>query len=160
MQDGSSLTLKSKPTLDLSWKGVQYHCDRICMYLQQVSIQFNLVAAIARGGLVPATCIAQTLGIRDVVAIPVSSYDKNGTPTYPPQFGCGVNEKYLRSLNSYSTILIDDIVDSGATMILLNQYMPLAVKCTIVAKTGAEKIVNFYGTEVARDVWVNFPWEK
>lgn len=160
MPAGNSPILKSRPTLNIGWRGMQVHCETISRYLKRVEVRFDTVVAIARGGLVPATCIAQEMKIRDISTISVSSYSNQGEPTYPPQFGSDVSEKFLKSLNSYSTILVDDIIDTGATMALLNQYMPLAVKCVVVAKTGSEKMVNFYGQEVTRDVWVNFPWEK
>lgn len=160
MPAGNSPILKSRPVLNIGWRGMQVHCETISRYLKQVQVKFDIVVAIARGGLVPAACIAQEMQIRDVLTVSVSSYSNDGEPTYPPQFGPYVNDKFLKSLNSYSTILVDDIVDSGATMALLNQYMPLAVKCVVIAKTGSEKMVNFYGAETARDVWVNFPWEK
>jgi len=133
--------------------GVQ---DAISRAVPKLQIHtFERLLAVTRGGLVPTALIGNALNIRDIDCIGAISYTggvKKGTavvnrPPSPEEF------------NNPKTLIVDDITDTGATMIVLSRIYPNATKFAVVAKPLGIPHVNGFVVNVNQDVWVNFPWE-
>ena len=109
------------------------------------------IVGIARGGLVPATIVARELEIRLIDTFCVSSYDhqtrgKVDVLKAPPGSGEG-------------WLIIDDLVDTGATAKVVRDALPNAHFATIYAKPTGRPLVDTYITEVSQDTWIHFPWD-
>ncbi|MCP4923359.1 MAG: xanthine phosphoribosyltransferase [bacterium] len=114
---------------------------------------FEGVIGVARGGLVPATIIANALGIKKVIAFSISSYDSNG------------QQRELVVLDSVTDkekkwLVIDDLVDSGATLEKVSQYLPESYFAVLYAKPQGKSKTDVFVKEVSQDTWVVFPWEE
>jgi len=111
------------------------------------------VIAITRGGLVPAAIVARELDVRLVDTICVTTYDEQsqGESEILKGFsGEGKGEGYL---------LIDDLVDTGATAKIVKELVPNAHFATVYAKPAGRPLVDTYITEVSQDTWIRFPWD-
>ena len=111
------------------------------------------IIAITRGGLVPAAVIARELEIRIVDTICVNSYDEQsqGEPKLLKETAeKGDGEGFL---------LIDDLVDTGATAKIVKASVPKAHFATVYAKPAGRPLVDTFITEVSQDTWIRFPWD-
>jgi xanthine phosphoribosyltransferase len=56
-------------------------------------------------------------------------------------------------------LIVDDLVDTGATAKVVRELMPGAHFATIYAKPAGKPLVDTYVTEVSQDTWIMFPWD-
>lgn len=114
--------------------------------------RYHYLVAITRGGLIPAGLLAQALNIPLVDTIAVQSRAPDGSPT-PPRILLGPR---LGTLGP-DALVIDDIVDSGATFRLLQSYHPNATYAALYGRGSRSRALigcTIYGKE-----WLHFPWE-
>jgi xanthine phosphoribosyltransferase len=114
---------------------------------------FAGIVAVTRGGLVPAAIIARELECRLVESLSITTYDEQirGRPvvTKPPS-AAGDGAGFL---------VIDDLVDTGATAAVIRDLLPRAVFGCLYAKPAGRPLVDHFVTEVPQDTWVLFPWD-
>jgi len=113
------------------------------------------IVAVTRGGLIPAAIIARELDLRLVDSVCVITYRDEyevGEPKVlkapDPAFGDGEG-----------CLLIDDLVDSGATARTVRGLLPKAHFATVYAKPKGMPLVDTFVTEVSQDTWILFPWD-
>jgi len=56
-------------------------------------------------------------------------------------------------------LIIDDLVDSGATARLVRMALPKALFGCLYAKPQGQAVVDLFVAEVAQDTWILFPWD-
>ncbi len=114
---------------------------------------FTGIVAITRGGLIPAAIIGRELDCRLIESVSVLTYDEEqrGSPvvTKPPT-AAGDGAGFL---------IVDDLVDTGATARLVRGLLPRAHFATVYAKPAGRPMVDTYITEVSQDTWILFPWD-
>ncbi len=113
------------------------------------------IIAITRGGLVPAAIIARELEIRMIDTVCVSSYDHQNQREAMVLKGtegsnAGDGEGWL---------IIDDLVDTGKTAVIVRKMLPKAHFATVYAKPAGRPLVDTFITEVSQDTWIHFPWD-
>ena len=113
---------------------------------------FKRLIIITRGGLVPAAIVARELDIHLIETVCVVSYDwqTQGEATL------------LKSVegDGDGDLIIDDLVDTGGTAILVRKLLPKAHFATVYAKPAGRPHVDTYITEVSQDTWILFPWDS
>jgi len=111
------------------------------------------IVAVTRGGLIPAAIIARELECRLIESVSIVTYDdeNRGEPqvTKPPA-AAGDGTGFL---------IIDDLVDSGATAKVVRGLLPKAHFATVYAKPAGKAMVDTFITEVSQDTWILFPWD-
>ena len=109
------------------------------------------IVAVARGGLVPAAILAEELEIALVETLCIASYDgmRRGEPRIVKGLA-GPGDGLL---------VIDDIVDSGATARLVRELLPGAHLASVYAKPEGRPFADSVAREVGQSVWIVFPWE-
>ena len=119
---------------------------------------FDAVVAIARGGLGPAAIVARELNIRTVETVAVKSYDHQNQgeirvlkPISP--------EIISRAKAGGKILIVDDLVDTGATARVVREMLPGAHFATVYAKPKGRELVDTFITEVSQDTWIFFPWD-
>jgi xanthine phosphoribosyltransferase len=114
---------------------------------------FTGIVAITRGGLIPAAIIARELDCRIVESVSVLSYEEEerGAPVVrKPPAAAGDGTGFL---------IVDDLVDTGATGRVVRALLPRAHFATVYAKPAGRPVVDTYITEVSQDTWILFPWD-
>ena len=113
------------------------------------------VVAITRGGLVPATILARELELRYVDTLCIATYDEKSIGDInlikAPEEACADKGE--------GWLLVDDLVDTGATMKEARKLLHNAHVATVYAKPGGLEFVDTYVHDVAQNVWVFFPWD-
>ena len=141
---------KSTKAFPVSWQ--ELHRDSKALAWRLVDLgSWQGIVAIARGGLVPATIIARELEIRLIETICVSSYDH--------QTRGRVKILSAPDTDGESWLIIDDLVDTGATAKAVRERLPKAHFAAVYAKPAGRPMVDTFITEVSQDTWIHFPWD-
>ena len=140
----------------MSWD--QFHRDaRALAWRLSGAGPFSAVVAVTRGGLVPAAVVARELGIRVIETVCVASYeyDKQGQITVLK----GVGPSISGSNSGAGVLIVDDLVDTGATAKVVREMLPKAHFATVYAKPAGRPMVDTFVTEVSQDTWIYLPWD-
>ena len=111
------------------------------------------IVAVTRGGLIPAAIVARELECRLVESVSVVAYDEEipGPPmVVKPPAAAGDGSGFL---------VVDDLVDTGATIRAVRALLPRAHYACIYAKPAGRDSIDTYITEVSQDTWILFPWD-
>src|SRR5690606_26012137 len=107
---------------------------------------------------VPAAIIARELNIRVIESVSVKSYDHQSqgkVRVIKP-----INADLIAADAAGEKILIvDDLVDTGATARVVRDMLPNAHLATVYAKPQGRDLVDSFITEVSQDTWIFFPWD-
>ena len=123
---------------------------------------FTGIVAITRGGLIPAAIIARELDLRLVESVSIVAYAAEGGATLadeqqsvPP----AVIKPPAAAGDGAGFLIVDDLVDTGATARVVRALLPRAHFAAIYAKPAGREMVDSFVTEVSQDTWILFPWD-
>ncbi|SON56091.1 Xanthine phosphoribosyltransferase [Hartmannibacter diazotrophicus] len=143
----------------VSWD--QFHRDaRALAWRLSGQGEWSAIVCITRGGLVPAAIVARELGIRVIETVGVASYHE-----YKEQGSLQVLKPVdpeiikLGEGGGSQVLIIDDLVDTGATARVVREMLPKAHFATVYAKPKGRPLVDTFVTEVSQDTWIYFPWD-
>jgi xanthine phosphoribosyltransferase len=151
------LTVPQQKSFPVTWD--QFHRDsRALAWRLMGQGSFDAVVAIARGGLVPAAIVARELNIRVVESVALKSYD------HQAQGNIRVLKPMSQQIldlakNGSKVLIVDDLVDTGATARVVRDMLPGAHFATVYAKPKGREMVDTFITEVSQDTWIFFPWD-
>ena len=154
--------------MHLQWGDVEWACQHIVEQLK--GEKFDMIVPIVRGGMIPAVIISELLGLKRVH--PVKIQLRDGVD--------GLNDigEWVEMVEKPLNILVvDDIMDSGATIDVMQEAFVLRSKesrssCKFVAMLSNDdaKPKYFQPSAITRgitiqkdsdpDLWVVFPWDK
>jgi xanthine phosphoribosyltransferase len=147
---------KWQKSFPVSWD--QFHRDaRALAWRLSAAGPFSAVVAVTRGGLVPAAVVARELGIRVIETVCVASYeyDKQGEIQVLKGIASGIAGKD----GGKGVLIVDDLVDTGATARVVREMLPKAHFATVYAKPAGRPLVDTFVTEVSQDTWIYLPWD-
>jgi xanthine phosphoribosyltransferase len=151
------MTQTTQKSFPVTWD--QFHRDsRALAWRLSGEGPFEAVVAIARGGLVPAAIVARELNIRTVESVAIKSYDHQN------QGQIKVLKPMAQAIldvakNGGKVLIVDDLVDTGATARIVRDMLPGAHFATVYAKPMGREMVDTFITEVSQDTWIFFPWD-
>lgn len=151
------VTAPREKAFPVSWD--QFHRDARALAWRLASAgPFNAIVAITRGGLVPAAIVARELEVRVIETVSIASYHD-----YKTQGGLKVLKAIAPEVSSLDEgakiLIVDDLVDTGATAKLVREMLPKAHFATVYAKPLGRPLVDTFITEVSQDTWIYFPWD-
>jgi len=140
----------------VSWQELHRDCKALAWKLVAGG-PWRGIVAVTRGGLIPAGIIARELELRIIDTVSVATYqDKQ----------IGDRSNVLKPLASSTLdapgprwLIIDDLVDTGATAKIVRAMLPGAHFATVYAKPAGKPLVDTYVTETSQDTWIMFPWD-
>lgn len=137
-------------TLPLSWEDVHRDTRILAGMLAELPA-FCGIVAVTRGGLVPAAILSRELDIHLVETVCVSTYDDRDIR----------DPQVLKTLagDGANWLVVDDLVDTGATLQVLRGMLPKAHFATVYAKPKGQPLVDTFATVFAQSTWIAFPWE-
>ncbi len=141
----------------VSWD--QFHRDaRALAWRLTAAGPFDAIVTITRGGLVPAAIVARELGTRVIETVCIASYHD-----YKTQGGLqvlkGIAPDVAKFGEGKGILVIDDLVDTGATAKVVREMLPHAHFATVYAKPLGRPLIDTFITEVSQDTWIYFPWD-
>ena len=141
-------------TFPVSWEELHRNARALAWRLLELG-PFEGVVAITRGGLVPAAMLARELDLRLIETVCITTYRGHDA---------GDSEllkapKEATAVEGEGWLIVDDLVDTGATARIVRELIPKAHFATIYAKPAGRPMVDTYVTEVSQDTWILFPWD-
>lgn len=124
--------------MKLGWSNIELQVDMLVNKIKRTRFEFDKIATVTRGGLVPARLVADKFDIKIILV------DKKKIPE--------------------NTLFVDDIYDTGNTF---NRVLPMAkhprkfLYATLVARKGVpypKQLV--YGQSTKGKEYVVFPWDS
>jgi len=116
------------------------------------------IIAVTRGGLVPAAVVARELEIRVIDTVSVASYEHMSI--HESRVLKGLSPEVTKNRAGPSRwLIVDDLVDTGATAKVVRELLPEAHFAAVYAKPAGKPMVDTYVTEVSQDTWIMFPWD-
>lgn len=114
---------------------------------------FRGIVAITRGGMIPAAIVARELDVRLIETVCVVTYQDEtiGVPE--------VTKLPAAAGDGTGFLIVDDLVDTGATAQIVRGLLPAAHFATLYAKPAGRPLVDSFITEVSQDTWILFPWD-
>ena len=143
----------SSRTLKVDWSRFHKDVGTLSEILAKKG-PFERLVAITRGGLGPATLLAQMLDIKMVDTICISSYDDK-----IQRAGVPVLHKGLEG-DGAGWLVVDDLADSGRTLASVRQMLPKAHIATVYGKPEGSPMVDSLAVPVEQSVWLIFPWDE
>jgi uncharacterized protein len=142
--------------LTLSWDDLHNLIFDLSQKIQKEEHQFDLIVAIARGGL----SISHILS--DFLKLPITSFTISSYLDLQQKKAPEISFHIGNKLHNKRILLVDDVSDSGKTFIRGIEYLKELgaedVKtAAIFTKPWTEFIPDFYDKET--DAWVIFPFE-
>jgi xanthine phosphoribosyltransferase len=136
----------------ISSEQVEAACRQIAQTIRAHNPKDYRLVAVSRGGLMPTALVAHYLNYKDILFIRLSSYsdDKERSEIIDT-----TTDKIPDTPNTY---IIDDICDSGETLLYLRKKYPHAKIYTLINKNPHIK-PDFAPITEPQDLWINFPWE-
>jgi len=142
----------------VSWD--QFHRDsRALAWRLSSAGPFEAVVCITRGGLVPAAIVARELGIRLIETVCIASYTHTSQGDLTVLKGVSPAIVAQGGGDGMGVLIVDDLVDTGATAKIVRGLLPRAHFATVYAKPMGRPMVDTFITEVSQDTWIYFPWD-
>ncbi len=146
----------------VKWDEAQRHAKALAwrVHDKHPDAPWKIVIAVARGGATPAMIIARELGIRPMAFVSVKSYGefaKRGEPVITCD--AGADARTLMGPKGEYALIVDDLVDTGATFRALRARYPKASYVALYAKPEGESTADEYFIRVSQDTWIFLPWD-
>jgi xanthine phosphoribosyltransferase len=150
-------TAAQQKSFPVTWD--QFHRDSRALAWRLAGLgTFDALVGITRGGLVPAAIVSRELNIRTIETVSVKSYDYQAQGEI--RVLKAVSDEIMGMHKAGKKVLIvDDLVDTGATARVVRDMLPGAHFATVYAKPKGREMVDTFITEVSQDTWIYFPWD-
>ena len=145
--------------INYSYEEIENLCKDISKKIKISKFKVDYILGVSVGGLVPSVLLARLLKTKKIMSVAISSYEKKKQKELKLLIA---PDKSL--LKGKKVLIVDDICDSGNTIIFLENLLKTckvkSVKCaTIFLNKEHHKITpDYYGKVVSK--WVGFPWDK
>jgi xanthine phosphoribosyltransferase len=141
----------------------QLHRDARALAWRLIDLgPFAGIVAITRGGLIPAAIIARELDVRLVETVSIVAYAAGSSGTLIEEERRGppvVIKPPVAAGDGTGFLIVDDLVDTGATARVVRALLPRAHFAAVYAKPEGRDAVDSFITEVSQDTWILFPWD-
>ncbi|MCM2344268.1 MAG: xanthine phosphoribosyltransferase [Alphaproteobacteria bacterium] len=136
----------------VTWDEIQGRCLELARQILQTGKTYKKILVITRGGMFPAGILARELDIRHIETVCIDTYDSQtrGEPVLLKEPAADYTKNVL---------VVDDLVDTGATLTMLRGMLTDSLVVTIFAKPEGEALVDLYHEKIEQNIWVRFPWD-
>ncbi len=151
-----------KTTL-VSWEDVVRWSRGLASKIKASGYMPDVIIAVARGGYVPARLVCDFLTINNLVSI----QSQHWTEAAKAEERAIIKYPYKIDLSDSKALLVDDIVDTGESLLLAKNYIqknwnPSEVRIAVLQwiSSAAKFRPDYYFMEVKEWVWFQYPWTR
>lgn len=151
------------PVKLVTWDEIVQWTRGLAKKIKDSGYKPDIVVAVARGGFVPARLICDFLGIDNLISI----QSQHWTEAAKKAERALIKFKYKLDLSGYKVLLVDDIVDTGESLILaknfiLREWRPSELRIATLQWISpvAKLKPDYYYIEVKEWVWFQYPWTR
>ena len=116
----------------LTWDDINSLVNKLANEVSQAAVPPLYITGLPRGGLIPAVMLSHKLNIPFV------------------------NISLIRALPAVDVLVVDDIADSGETLLQYKAYQTAVLHY----KLQSEATPTYYAEEVENDSWIVYPFER
>ncbi len=148
--------------LILSWEEIETDCQKLSKKIRR---QIDLMVAITKGGLPPATILANKfLNNPHIITLQLEEISKEGQADYKAKKVNVVSPLNTYPIKNKNVLIIDDVADSGQTLKqaidLVKDHSPASIlTAALHYKPRSHTKPDIYSRKIADDVWIVYPWE-
>lgn len=142
-------------TIDISWQQIENEVNKIANSILSKKDTFDVVIGLSRGGLIPGVMLSHKLNLPFVSLV------------WQTRDGSKKDKKLLKQYNKETTLVIDDLIDSGKTFHEVLEVAPKVKYAALFNKLSSNSEYEYYtkhldycGSVLYNDNrWLIFPWE-
>ena len=129
--------MNAKPGLTYAgWDDIEQMVDHLAEKIQASSKQYEVIAGVTRGGLIPAVMLSHKLNLPMIAIAPTDIVE-----------------------NDHVTLIVDEIYDTGKTVEKIRFWNPRSDIAVLFHNEGLPELEH-YVIKRKLDDWIVFPWEK
>lgn len=151
------------PTKLVTWDEIVEWSMGLARVIKSSGFRPDVIVAVSRGGYVPARLLCDFLLVDNLVSI----QSQHWTEAAKVAEKAIIKYPYKVDLSNQKALLVDDIVDTGETLILardfvLSEWKPKELKIAALQWISpvAKIKPDFYYIEVKDWVWFQYPWTR
>jgi hypoxanthine phosphoribosyltransferase len=151
------------PVKLVTWNDVVDWSKKLARKIIDSGYQPDVIIGIARGGVTPARLLCDYLGVMDLLTIKVEHW----VETAGHLEDAIVKYPFTVNLEKKKVLLVDDICDTGRSIIVSKEYIErnskpeqLKVATMQYIKPVAKFVPDYYVDEVVDWVWYLYPWNQ
>lgn len=137
----------------ISWEQLWLDAKTLADKIKEERPAIAAIIAVSRGGLIPAAIIAYELQVKFIDTVCVSSYGVLNTRHN------SITLKPAANWDAPTTVVVDDLVDTGRTFEHIRLSLPRAFYAAVYAKPLGRPSADLVVAEVSQETWIDFPWE-
>lgn len=142
--------------LSLSWKELHDSIHKLSQKIKKSSAGFDLIVAIARGGMTPAHILS------DFLALPVATFTISSYKDMHQGALSEISYHVGGTLNKKNILLVDDISDTGKTFVrgighLTEMGAEKIGTASLFVKPWTRHLPDYFDNKT--DKWIVFPYE-
>ncbi len=135
-----------------SWTELHRDCRLLAQKLLTQG-SWKGIIAVTRGGMIPAAIIARELDIRLIDTFCIASYDNQ------QQSELAVLKDPVITSDGSGYLIIDDLVDTGKTLVAVRKVLLQAHIGTLYVKPAGQPLVDTFVQAYSQETWIRFPWD-
>ncbi len=147
----------------VSWEEIVEWSRGLAKIIKSSGYKPDVIIAVARGGYVPARLLCDFLMVENLLSI----QSQHWTEAAKVAEKAVIKFQYSIDLNGAKALLVDDIVDTGESLMLAKEFIvrnwrPKELKiATLQWISPVAKIKpDYYFIEVKDWVWFQYPWTR
>ena len=151
------------PVKLVSWEEIVEWTRQLARKIKDSGYKPDVVIAVARGGYVPARLICDFLEVENLLSI----QSQHWTEAAKKAEKAIIKFQYKVDLSGMKALLVDDIVDTGESVILAKKFIEENWKPSelrIAAMQWISRVAkikpDYYTIEVKEWVWFQYPWTR
>lgn len=147
----------------VSWDEIVSWSRELAKKIKESGYKPSIIIAVARGGYVPARLICDFLGIENLISI----QSQHWTEAAKMAEKAIIKFRYKVDLKGMKALLVDDIVDTGESLLLAKEYIEkewnpdeLKIAALQWISPVAKFKPDYYVVEVKEWTWFQYPWTR
>jgi uncharacterized protein len=151
--------------LYVSWNDYHDLIERLSIIIAQSGWQFDAILCLARGGLRVGDTLSRIFDV-PLAILSTSSY-REGSGTQQGNLNIAKHITVSSGELSGNILLLDDLADSGKTLIAVQQHLAASYPKVLTVKTGvlwwkdcSQIKPDFYVQHLLNNPWIHQPFEQ
>ncbi|MEM2021845.1 MAG: phosphoribosyltransferase [Zestosphaera sp.] len=147
----------------VSWSEIVHWARDLSRRVDESGYRPDVVVAIARGGFVPARLVCDFLMIENLISL----QSQHWTEAAKAEERAVIKYPYKLDLNGGKVLIVDDIVDTGDSVLLAKDYIRKNWNVSDVRVAVLQWISpvakfkpDYYSVEVREWIWFQYPWTR